>query len=215
MTGAQFGAQFKRSTEVEMTTNKWFTAIFSIAILIALVFTVQGISANADLVKTAARSEAIVNASSARWSGLAGRAAAEIEHARRINSAHAARLTAMSEDYTSRLVRINSASSNRLAAMADFYAAEKVKVNVAQSNRLTAMAEYYTAKLLKSQIAQSARLTAMAKFSTSKVSRESHTFAVRLRVMPDTFTRYASLQRVREAETARWSGLAAKYFAEN
>jgi len=192
MTGAQFGAQFKRSTEDEMTTNKWFTAIFSIAILIALVFTVQGISANADLAETSARSEAILNASSARWSGLAGRAAAEIEHARRINSAHAARLTAMSEDYASRLVRINSAQAARLTAMADLYFSEKIKVNTAQSNRLTAMAKYYAAK----------------------VSQESHSLAVRYRVMPDTFTRFGSVQRVREAEAARWSGLAAKYFAE-
>ncbi len=175
-----------------MTTNKWFTAIFSIAILVALVFTVQGISANADLAKTAANSQAILNAASARWSGLAGRAAAEIEHAQRINSAHAARLTAMSEDYVARLVRINSAQAARLTTMADFYTAKKIRVSTAQSARLTAIAEYYAAK----------------------VSRESHTQAVRLRVMPDTFTRFVSVQRVREAEAARWSGLAAKYFAE-
>jgi hypothetical protein len=54
----------------------------------------------------------------------------------------------------------------------------------------------------------------MAEYYAAKVSRESHSLAVPLRVMPDTFTRFVSVQRVREAESARWSGLAAKYFAE-
>jgi hypothetical protein len=198
-----------------MTTNKWFTAIFSIAILIALIFTVQGISANADLTKTSASSQAILNASSARWSGLAGRAAAEIVHAQRINSAQAARLNAVSEDYVARLVRVNSAQAARLTAIADFYTARTLKINTALSNRLSAMADFYTAKKIKVSTAQSGRLTAMAEFYAGKVSQESHTQAVRLRVMPDTFTRFVSVQRVRNAESARWSGMAAKYFAEH
>ena len=214
MTGAQFGAQFKRSTEDEMTTNKWFTAIFSIAILVALVFTVQGISANADLANTAASKQAILNAASARWSGLAGRAAAEIEHAQRINSAHAARLTAMSEDYVARLFKINLAQASRLTAMADFYTAKTLKINTALSNRLSAMADFYTAKKIRVSNTQSARLTAMAEYYAAKVSKESHSLTVRLRVMPDTFIRFVSVERVRDAEAARWSGLAAKYFAE-
>lgn len=177
-----------------MTTNKWFTAIFSIAILAAFVFTVQGFAANSELVETAARSEAILNASSARWTGLAGRAVAETSRTLRVNGAAADRLSSMSDYYPSRQVRIISAQSGRLTAMADFYTAKALKVNTAQSDRLTAMAAFYNAKGIKTNTAQAARLSAMAKYYTQLMTEHQ--------------------QRVREAEAARWSGLAAKFFAE-
>src|SRR3990172_1453876 len=147
MTGAQFGAQFKRSMEVEMTTNKWFFSIFSIVILIALVFTVQGISANAEQAKKATPSKTILNAGSARFTGLAGRTAAEIGLGHRMNSIHAARLTVMSEDYVSRLVKINSPQAARLTVMSEDYVSRLVKINSPQAARLTVMSEDYVSRL--------------------------------------------------------------------
>ena len=56
---------------------------------------------------------------------------------------------------------------------------------------------------MKLRIAQSARLAAMSKEYAAKVTRESHSLAARLRVMPDTLTRFVSVQRFRDAEAAR------------
>ncbi len=100
-----------------MITNKWFVAIFSIAILVALGFTVQGISANADLTETAASPQAALNTASARWTGEAGRAVAKAELAQRFDPAQAARLAALVEYYSDKSLKLRIAQSARLAAM--------------------------------------------------------------------------------------------------
>lgn len=156
--------------------TKYIYIIFAIAIIAALVFTIEGIFATKSLAETGMRPQLAINADAERLMGLAN----QYKFSKPLDKQHR--------------LKINVAEGDRLASMADFYAARQNRINSAQANRLTAQAGYYAEYQLRLNKAQSERLTAAAKAYIEKL---------------------AAQERIRQAEAARWTELAAHYFAEN
>lgn len=164
--------EIQRSKERKMNTKSIYI-IFGLAILIGLIFTVQGILASMPLLTTSERHLPAINADAARLTGMANRyilsKPLEAESQLRINAAQADRLTAAAEYYAARTNRINAAQSARLNKSANTYALQQARITQAQAGRWTAAANHYS-QTLQAQLkhekrirdAEAARWTEMA-----------------------------------------------------
>lgn len=161
-------------------STKAIYIFFAIAILGALIFTIEGILATKSLADTEKRLPLAINADAERLMEQANR----YKLSKPFDEQHR--------------LKVNAAEANRLASMADFYAARQNRIISAQANRLTAQAGYYAEHQLGLNKAQSKRLTKAAEaYLENLAAQQKHQ------------------ERIRQAETARWTGLAAHYLAEN
>lgn len=142
--------EIKRSKERKMNTKSIYI-IFGIAILMGLIFTVQGILASAPLFNTSERQLPAIKADADRLNGLANRyilsKPLEAERQLRINAAQADRLAAAAEYYSVRTNRINAAQSARLNISANHYALRQARITQALAGRWTAAAKHYSQSL--------------------------------------------------------------------
>lgn len=129
--------------------TKYIYIIFAIAIIAALVFTIEGIFASAPILKTSERQLPAINADTARLTGMANRyilsKPLEAERLLWINAAQADRLTAAAEYYAAQKYRVIAAQSARLNERANDYAEQQLRINQAQAGRWTAASSHYSA----------------------------------------------------------------------